>query len=192
MDEGTPPLLISVIGSSSPTAQGRELARQVGRLLAERGVVLVCGGLSGIMEAACQGAWEAGGLTIGILPGNDPRDANPYVRIPICTDLGYARNVIVVKSGKAVIAIEGAYGTRSEIAHALGDGIPVIGLGTWSFSVKGKKDRQVVPSATPEEAVAKALEAAGKRRPPLPRRRLIIQGSKLTRAASQANPRSRA
>ncbi|MSP78310.1 MAG: hypothetical protein EXR67_01960 [Dehalococcoidia bacterium] len=99
-------------------------------------------------------------MTIGILPDNNPADANPHILIPICTGMGYARNIIVVKSGRAVIAIEGAYGTLSGIAHALGDGIPVIGLDTWEFKGKGRINIKLLPAADPADAVAKALALA--------------------------------
>ena len=92
------------------------MAYEVGRELARRGAVVVCGGLTGVMEAVCRGAKEAGGTTVGILPGHDPAEANPYVDIPLPTGMGYARNAIVAKAGLAVIAIEGAYGTLSEMA----------------------------------------------------------------------------
>lgn len=174
------PLLISVIGSSSATANSKRLAREVGKLLAEEGAVVVCGGLTGVMEAVCQGASEAGGTTIGILPGHHPSEANQYVQIPICTGMGYARNVIVVKSGRAVIAIEGAYGTLSEIAHALGDGIPVVGLETWNFSSNGKSDSGMTWASTPKDAVSKALKLA-RGRAPSRRRRL---STSITRAGA--------
>jgi hypothetical protein len=110
------------------------------------------------MEAACHGASEAGGLTIGILPGDSRRTANPYVTIPIVTGLGHARNLAVVKSGQAVIAIDGSYGTLSEIGHALQSGIPVIGLGTWSLSRQGRADNAIIPANSPKDAVDKAIE----------------------------------
>ena len=115
------------------------------------------------MEAVCRGAKSAGGTTIGILPGSDPADASPYVDIPICSGIGYARNVIVVKTGRAVIAVDGSFGTLSEIGHALGDGIPVIGLETWELSIDGEADSSIVRADSPEEAVEKALEAADRR-----------------------------
>ena len=115
------------------------------------------------MEAVCKGAKSAGGSTIGILPGNDPNEANRWVDIPVCTGLGYARNVIVVKTGRAVIAVDGAYGTLSEIGHALGDGIPVIGLGTWTLSRNGVVDQGIEPADGPTDAVEKALDAAWRR-----------------------------
>lgn len=106
-------------------------AELVGRELGSRGVVLVCGGLGGVMEAACRGAKEAGGLTVGILPGLDRSDANPYVDVVIATGLGEARNALVVNAADAVIAVGGGYGTLSEIGLALRAGKRVVGLGTW-------------------------------------------------------------
>ena len=157
------PLIISVIGGSDPPPQALENAHQVGRELAKRGVAVVCGGLSGVMEAVCQGAKEMGGITIGILPGDNPLEANAFVDIPICTGAGYARNVIVVKSSRAAVAVGGAFGTLSEIAHALGDGIPVIGLETWTMSRQGSEDRTIVRAQSPADAVDKAMAAAESR-----------------------------
>ena len=156
--------MISVIGGGDqPPAEALRMAEEVGRELARRGVTVVCGGLEGVMEAVCRGAKSEGGVTIGILPGDDPAEANPWVDYPICTGMGYARNIIVVKSGRAVIAIDGAYGTLSEIGHALADHIPVVGLNTWSLSRNGEPDSAIIPAATPAEAVDKALEAAARR-----------------------------
>ena len=109
------------------------------------------------MEAACKGAQSEGGVTIGILPGESRQAANPYVQIPIVTGIGYARNVAVVKSAQAVIAIGGSYGTLSEIGHALQSGIPVIGLNTWSLSRNGQQDNSIILAQNPTEAVNKAL-----------------------------------
>jgi uncharacterized protein (TIGR00725 family) len=138
------------------------LAEEVGRELAKRGVTLVCGGLGGVMEAACRGAKQSGGRTIGILPGRSPKDANPYVDIPIVTGMGYSRNVIVVSTGRAVIAVGGAYGTLSEIGHALGYGIPVVGLKTWPLTLTGEGQslEEMVIASDPVDAVDKALAAA--------------------------------
>ena len=135
-----------------------QLAEEVGREIARRGAALVCGGLGGVMEAACKGASEEGGLTIGILPGDSRQAANPYVQIPIVTGIGYARNVAVVKSSQAVIVIDGSYGTLTEIGHALQSGIPVIGLGTWEISMDGKADNSIIIAKNPKEAVSKAME----------------------------------
>ena len=134
------------------------MAEEVGRELAKKGAILICGGLGGIMEAACKGAQAEGGTTIGILPGDSRQAANPYVQIPIVTGIGYARNVAVVKSARAVIAIDGSYGTLSEIGHALQSDIPVIGLNTWSLSRNGRQDNSIIPAQSPTEAVSKALE----------------------------------
>jgi len=149
--------IIAVIGGEQPSSEEAKLAEEVGRELARQGAILVCGGLGGVMEAACRGASSEGGVTIGILPGNNPKAANPYVQIPIVTGIGYARNIIVVKSAQAVIAIDGSYGTLSEIAHARQSGIPVIGLNTWSFSINGQQDNSITLAQSPTEAVDKAM-----------------------------------
>jgi uncharacterized protein (TIGR00725 family) len=149
---------IAVIGGGQCSANEARLAEEVGRELARRGAVLVCGGLGGVMEAACKGASSEGGLTIGILPGDSRQAANPHVQIPIVTGMGHARNVAVVKSAQAVIAIGGSYGTLSELGHALQRGIPVISLNTWSLSRNGQQDNSIIPAQSPAEAVNKALE----------------------------------
>ena len=153
-------MLISVIGASEPSPRVEALAEQVGAELARRGMTVVCGGLGGVMAAVCRGAKSAGGATVGILPGDSPADANPWVDIPVCTGLAYARNVIVVKSGRAVIAVGGAYGTLSEIGHALGEGIPVVALETWDLARDGTPDGSMIPAAGPADAVDKAVRAA--------------------------------
>jgi len=147
-------------GASNPPPQAVLAAEEVGRELAQQGTILVTGGLGGIMGAAPKGARQVGGTTIGILPGSDPEQANPYVDIAICTGMGYARNVIVVKSGQAVIAIDGAFGTLSEIGHALGDGIPVIALNTWTITRAGSEDKTMIMAKDPKDTVNKAIEAA--------------------------------
>ena len=151
---------IAVIGGNQPSPQEAKLAEAVGRELARQGATLVCGGLGGVMEAACKGAQSEGGVTIGILPGESRQAANPYVQIPIVTGIGHARNLAVVKSAQAVIAIGGSYGTLSEIGHALRSGIPVIGLNTWSLSRNGQQDNSIIPAQNPTEAVNKALNLA--------------------------------
>jgi len=148
---------IAVIGGSDCTPEEARLAEEVGRELAKKDAILVCGGLGGVMEAACKGASAGGGLTIGILPGGSRQTANPYVQIPVVTNLGEARNVIVVKSAEAVIAIGGGYGTLSEIGHALRNGIPVVGLNTWSLSRNDRPDNSIVLAKNPVDAVNKAL-----------------------------------
>lgn len=142
---------IAVIGGSRPGRQAVDNACEVGRLIARAGAVVVCGGLGGVMEAACRGAREEGGLTVGILPGGSPGDANPWVDVPIATGLGYTRNALVVMNADAVIAVDGEYGTLSEIAYGKIQGKKVVGLGTWD--IKG-----IEIAATPEEAVAAALK----------------------------------
>ena len=151
---------IAVIGGGQCSSEEARLAEEVGRELAKKGATLVCGGLGGVMEAACKGAFSEGGVTIGILPGESRRAANSYVQIPIVTGIGYARNVAVVKSSQAVIAIGGIYGTLSEIGHALQSGIPVIGLNTWSLSRNGQPDDSIIVAQSPAEAVDKALKLA--------------------------------
>lgn len=148
-------LLIGVIGASSATSSGLDNAYEVGRLIAEAGAVLVCGGLGGVMEAASRGAAEAGGEVIGILPGSSAQDANPYVSLPVVTDMGHARNIIIAQTAKALIAIEGEYGTLSEMAISLKLGKKVFVLDSWDDLVGG------TPVESPVEAVAMALTAAG-------------------------------
>ena len=155
--------IIAVIGGSEPSSDDLNLAEEVGRELARHKVVLVCGGTGGVMEAACRGASAEGGITVGVLPGDSPNAANPYVQVAIATGMGSARNIAVVKSAQAVIAVGGAYGTLSEIAHALQAGIPVIGLSTWSLSRKGRRDSAIIPASTPKQAVDKALDMAKER-----------------------------
>jgi uncharacterized protein (TIGR00725 family) len=153
---------IGVIGRSDVNPQTSTVAEEVGREIARKGSVLVCGGLRGVMEAACKGASEEGGLTIGILPGDDRDSANPYVKIPIVTGIGYARNVTVVKTSQAVIAIDGSYGTLTEIGYALQSGIPVIGLDTWTISIDGKTEKNIIKVKSAKEAVEKAMALAVK------------------------------
>jgi len=151
-------MIIAVIGGADCMPAEAAAAETIGRLLAEAGAALVCGGRGGVMAAACRGAKSAGGLTIGILPGVDARDANPWVDVPIVTGLGGARNTIVVRSADAVIAVGGAYGTLSEIAFALRWGKPLVGLGTWELARGGAPDRGIIRAETPEEAVARVLD----------------------------------
>jgi uncharacterized protein (TIGR00725 family) len=124
---------VAVVGPGEASREQVETAEWIGRGLAERGAVLVCGGLGGVMAAACRGAASTGGLTVGILPGLDRADANAWVRVAIATGLGELRNGLVVRAADAVIAIGGAYGTLSEVALALKSGVPVVGLDTWAI-----------------------------------------------------------
>ena len=151
-------IIIAVIGTRQPSPEESKLAEEVGRELAKNGVALICGGLGGVMADACRGAHAEGGLTIGVIPGDDRKSANPYVQIPIVTGIGYARNVIIVKSAQAVIAVGGGYGTLTEIGYALDSKIPVIGLGTWKISRNNQLDKSIIRARNAKEAVNKALK----------------------------------
>ena len=151
-------VMIGVVGASRADRRAARDAYEVGRLIARRGAALICGGLTGVMEEAARGAREEGGLTVGVLPGDDPRHANPYIDIPIVTGMGYARNIIIVRSARAIIAIGGSYGTLSEIAYALNLGLPLIGLGTWDIPRIGGSGTRMVMVETPEEAVEEAMK----------------------------------
>ncbi|RMF95840.1 MAG: TIGR00725 family protein [Candidatus Schekmanbacteria bacterium] len=124
---------MSVIGGANCTSAEYDKAEELGQGLAELGAVVVCGGLGGVMEAVCKGAKEKGGITVGILPGEE-FNANPYVDITIVTGLSHARNVLVARSGICVVAVGGGYGTLSEIAIALKLGKRVIGIDSWNIS----------------------------------------------------------
>ena len=136
-------ITISVIGARHATAKVEQNAHEIGKIVANVGAVLVCGGLSGVIEAAASGAKEAGGLTIGLLPGKDKRDANPYIDIALPTTIGFARNACVACSGDVIIALPGSYGTTSEICYGLVYDKPVIDMGNWKIKgmtkVKGLK-----------------------------------------------------
>ena len=134
------PPYVAVVGPGEATSEEIATAEEVGRLLAERGAVLVCGGLGGVMEAACRGAREGGGMTVGILPGSDRAAANPHVDVAIATGLGEARNALVVRAADVVIAVGGAYGTLSEIALALKTGTPVVGIRSWELAGRPLKE----------------------------------------------------
>ncbi len=147
-------LRIGVIGASTCSAKLNRMAYEVGRLIAESGAVLICGGMGGVMAAACRGAVEAGGMTVGILPGSSARDGNGNLTVPVVTGMGYARNAIVVQSSQVLIAIGGKYGTLSELAFAAQFKIPVVGLSTWKIRAPVKHVK------TPEEAARLALKMA--------------------------------
>ncbi|HTX54858.1 MAG TPA: TIGR00725 family protein [Candidatus Baltobacteraceae bacterium] len=154
------PLFIAVIGENDPPVHLAALAEEVGAEVASAGAVLVCGGMGGAMEAACRGAQRAGGVTIGILPGTQHTDANPYVTYPIPTGLGHARNIMVARSAHALIAIGGKYGTLSEIAFAKIEGKPVIGLDTWELTREGQAEPHIQRAQDAKEAVRLALAGA--------------------------------
>jgi uncharacterized protein (TIGR00725 family) len=154
---------VAVCGSGDAPVADLEVAEAVGRGIAERGAVLVCGGLGGAMEAACRGAKALGGTTVGILPGSDRAAANPYVDVALPTGLGEARNALVVRAADALIAVGGEWGTLSEIALALRAGKRVVGLGTWELSKAGRPVDGIVAAADAAEAVALALPTATSR-----------------------------
>ena len=153
--------IISVIGGSEPNDDILRLAEEVGEEIAKRGIALACGGLGGIMEAACKGAKRQDGVTIGILPTDSKQDANKYVDYAIPTGLGYARNFIVAKAGDAVIAIDGSAGTLSEIAISWFSDKPIVALissGGWAKKLAGtqidkRREDIVHPAETAQEAV---------------------------------------
>ena len=151
-------IIIAVIGTRQPSPEESKLAEEVGRELAKNGIALICGGLGGVMEDACRGACAEGGLTIGVIPGDDRKSANPCVQIPIVTGIGYARNVIIIKSAQAIIAVGGGYGTLTEIGYALDSKKPVIGLKTWKFSRNNRIDKSIIRAHNAKEAVSKALK----------------------------------
>lgn len=154
---------IGVVGEGTCSRRTAVLAERVGRAVAEAGAVLLCGGRLGVMEAASRGASRAGGLVVGLLPGFARGDANRWVTVPIVTGMDQARNVILVRSCDAIIAVGGLYGTLSEIALALKLGTPVVGLGTWKLAQPDGRRVPISRARTPEDAVARALRAARRR-----------------------------
>ncbi len=146
---------VAVVGSGVATGELYEKAREVGKLVAERGGVVICGGLSGVMEAAARGATEAGGIAIGILPDEDRRRQNEYLTYSVATGAGQARNLAVVCSGDVVIAVGGEYGTLSEIGLARKIGRPVVVLEGWDLG------EHVSVAGTPQEAVEAAFGLLG-------------------------------
>ena len=154
-------MIITVGGdaASGPVEDALSLAEAVGAEIAKRGCILLCGGRGGIMKAACRGAEAGGGTTVGVLPGFDKSQANAHVQIPIVTGLGEARNVVIALTADAVIAIDGEYGTLSEIAHALNNGKPVVGMGTWMLTKDGR-EAPIHRTEDPVDAVRWVIEAA--------------------------------
>ena len=148
--------MIGVIGGGQCAPDIELIAEEVGSLIAQKGAVLICGGLSGVMEAACRGAKQSNGTTIGVLPGNCKTDANLYIDIPIVTGMADARNIVIVRSSDAVIAIDGKYGTLSEISFCLVFNVPIIGLKTWNV------DPAIIQASSAHEAVNKAFALATK------------------------------
>lgn len=150
---------IAVVGAGVADDDLAARAEEVGRLLGEAGAVLLTGGLSGVMEAACRGARAAGGTTVALLPSSDKRDANEYVDLAIATGMGEMRNALIVRAADALIAIGGEFGTLSEIAFALKTGTPVVGLGTWELAKQGQPVDAIERAESPDEAVTLALRA---------------------------------
>ena len=144
-------IVIGVIGAGDASEEDCRVAEIVGEEIARNSCTLLCGAMGGVMEAASRGAKSNGGTTIGILPGSSKEDCNPYIDYPIVTGMGHARNIIVASSCDAIIAIDGSFGTLSEIAFALRLKIPIIGIKTWDVSSEIKK------AETPEEAVYMAI-----------------------------------
>lgn len=146
---------IAVVGAGGAIDSTTERAAEaVGRELAQHAAVLVCGGLGGVMAAACRGASSVGGTTVGLLPGLDRGEANPWVQVPIATGLGELRNGLLVRTADALVAVGGAWGTLSEIALALATGKAVVGLGSWELAAAGTG---VIVAREPPEAVREAL-----------------------------------
>jgi uncharacterized protein (TIGR00725 family) len=149
---------VAVVGSGFAPPAVLADAEEVGRALGERGVVVVCGGLGGVMEAACRGARAAGATTVGILPGTRREDANPFVDVALPTGMGEARDALVVRAVDAVVAVGGEFGTLAEIALALKAGTPVVGLRTWELARDGEAVDAIERVSTPREAAERALE----------------------------------
>jgi len=145
--------LVAVCGESDPRTSLAELAFELGRGIAERDAVLICGGLTGVMEHAARGARAAGGLTIGLLPGEDPAAANQYVDLAIATGLGDGRNAILARTADGVVALGGGLGTLSEIALAVRNRRPAIGIQTWRFDRDGRTESELPTAANPHDAL---------------------------------------
>ncbi len=143
--------IIAVIGGSETSKRNLKIAEEVGFLIAQKGAILITGGLGGVMNAASKGAHEAGGLVIGILPTVDKKSANPYVDIPIVTGMNQARNIIIARTCDCAIAIDGRYGTLSEIAYCLMFAVPVIGINTWEIA------EPIIKARTAQEAIDMAI-----------------------------------
>ncbi len=143
--------IIGVIGAGNANKSIYKIAEEVGRLIAKKNAILVCGGLGGVMEASAKGAKSEGGITVGILPQTNKEHANQYIDIPVASGFGEGRNVMITRTADALIAIAGEYGTLSEIAFALKMGKPVIGINTWD--IKG-----IIKADSAEAAVSKAFE----------------------------------
>ncbi|MBN1698410.1 MAG: TIGR00725 family protein [Spirochaetales bacterium] len=156
-------IYVGIIGGSSCRSETRRRALETGKLIAGEGWTLVCGGMGGVMEAACEGARKAGGVTIGILPGESGTAGNRYLSYRIVTGMGHLRNGVVVRSSDVIVAFEGSYGTLNEIAFANITGVPVIGFGSWKIEPAGDGDSRpyIREVGTPAEAVSAVREILG-------------------------------
>jgi len=150
---------VAVVGAGRSTPDEERAAEAIGRGLADAGAIVVCGGLGGVMEAACRGAKDGGGTTVGILPGTSRADANPFVDVAIPTGLGELRNGLVVRAADALVAVGGEFGTLSEIALALKTQKPVVALGGWELTRGGEGVEAIERASSPGEAVARVLAA---------------------------------
>jgi uncharacterized protein (TIGR00725 family) len=149
---------VAVVGPAQAGLEESQAAEEIGRCLARAGAVLVCGGLGGVMEAACRGAAEAGGLSVGLLPGLRRDEGNPWLGVAVPTGMGEARNALVVRAADAVVAVGGGWGTLSEVALALKAGKPVVGISTWELAKAGTAVEGIVRVRSPAEAVERVLE----------------------------------
>jgi uncharacterized protein (TIGR00725 family) len=156
-------LYIGVAGASQPGPEVLAEAETLGRRLAEAGAVVVCGGGGGVMEAVCRGARAAGGTTVGLLPGLDRAEGNPHLSVALPTGLGQGRNLLLVRSSDALVAVGGGFGTLSEIALALRTGTPVVGLATWSLALDGHPLDPFPVAPDAETAARLVLQAASSR-----------------------------
>jgi uncharacterized protein (TIGR00725 family) len=152
---------VAVVGPGVSSDEESELAEQVGSLLARSGAIVVCGGSTGVMEAASRGAAAQGGTVVGILPGFDRAEANPFVTIALPTGMGEMRNALIARMADVLIAVGGEFGTLSEIAFALKIGTPVVGLRTWDLVRRGDAVEGILAAGNAVEAVELALAHAG-------------------------------
>ena len=157
---GERPPYVAVCGPGIARPHESAWAEEIGRLLAEARAVVVCGGISGVMDDVARGAAAAGGTVVGILPGPDRAGASRHLSVSVPTGMGETRNALVARAADVVIAVAGEWGTLSEIALALKMGRPVVGLHTWELAKKGRPTEAIVRASTPEEAVARALDLA--------------------------------
>ena len=156
---GGPPY-VAVVGPNDATPTELDQAEAIGEGLARAGAVLVCGGLGGVMHAAARGAQKAGGVSIGILPGDDRDPGSPHLTVAISTGMGETRNAIIVRTSDVIVAVSGEFGTLSEVAFALKLSKPVVGLGTWELFKRGRPVDAITRVETSEEAVTEATRLA--------------------------------